>query len=83
MPQSRSTKTAATQKRNVKRYKTFIFRVRRGSELESRLLNFAEKGNTSINFVITKALCKYFKCALPHYEYRTYKRTPLYKSKED
>lgn len=83
MSQSLITKDEATKHRNKKRYRTFIFRVRRNSDLERCILEFAAKGNTSVNFLLTKAICKYFKCNLPHFEYRTYKRTPLYYAKDD
>lgn len=74
MPEDRATKASATKQRNRKKYKKYTFRVRRDSELVQRLDAFAERGNTSVNFLITKAICKHLKCPLPHWQYETYTR---------
>jgi len=74
MPESYTTKTDATRRRNIKKYKQFPFRVRRGSHLDDHLGEFLLRGDTSLNFLITKLLCKHFKCDLPHREYDTFVR---------
>ena len=66
-----------TQKRNAKVYKSYILRVRRDSELAELLAQHGENGTTSVNFIITAALCNFFKCKLPHREYNIYKREKL------
>lgn len=63
-----------TQRRNQKKYKTYIFRVRHDSELAQLLAEHGESGETSVNFLITAALCNYFKCRIPHREYNRMKR---------
>jgi len=70
-------KNYETQKRNKRKYKTYIFRVRKDSDLAAELINHAENGSTSVNFVMTAALCNYFKCKLPHREYNRYKREKI------
>jgi len=70
-------KTAEKKRHNRKRYKTFIFRVRRDSALEARLNDYSTMGDTSVNFLMTEALCKHLNCELPHREYSTYKRVRI------
>jgi len=60
-----------------RRYKKIIFRVRKESELAAILADHCEAGDTSVNFLITKALCKYLGCPIPHREYLTYTRQRL------
>jgi len=60
-----------------RRYKQINFRVRRESELLARLEEHCETGNTSVNFLITSALCEYLNCPIPHREYSTYERRRL------
>jgi len=69
--------TAEKKRHNRKRYKTFIFRVRRESALEARLHEHGMTGETSVNFLMTEALCKHLDCELPHREYSTYKRVRI------
>jgi len=71
------TKDYNTQKRNKRKYKTYIIRVRRDRELATVLADHAENGSTSVNFIITAALCNFFKCKLPHREYNRYKRKKI------
>ena len=71
-------KTIEKRKHNRKTYRSYIFRVRRGSDLEGLLLKYADEGETSVNFLMTEALCNHLGCSLPHREYRTYKRVRLF-----
>lgn len=66
-----------TNKRNKDKYRTILFRVRRDSELDKLLLEYAINGETSINFLLTKAICKVFNCKLPHRQYTKTKRTRI------
>ena len=66
-------KTIEKRKHNRKTYRSYIFRVRRDSDLERLLLNHAAEGDTSVNFLMTDALCDYFGCARPHREYKVRK----------
>jgi hypothetical protein len=69
--------TDEKKKHNRKRYRTYIFRVRRDSELEILLNNYGLEGATSVNYMMTEALCKYLDCPIPHREYSSYKRTRI------
>lgn len=66
-----------TQRRNKRKYKAYIFRVRNDSELAELLMDHAKNGSTSVNFIITAALCNFFKCKLPHRAYNRYKRIKI------
>jgi len=66
-----------TQNRNKRMYNAYIFRVRKDSELAELLIDHAENGSTSVNFIMTAALCNFFKCKLPHRAYNRYKRIPI------
>lgn len=68
------------KRHNKKTYRAFLFRVRRASELERLLLDHAQNGETSVNYLISLALCKYLGCDLPHREYTRTTRTRLYTS---
>jgi predicted HicB family RNase H-like nuclease len=57
-----------------RRYKQFNFRIRRESELYDAVTEFLAEGDTSLNFLITKALCAYLGVKIPHREYDTYTR---------
>jgi len=69
--------TDEKKRHNRKRYKTYIFRVRKDSALEALLNEHGLTGETSVNFLMTEALCKHLNCELPHREYSTYKRTRI------
>lgn len=61
--------------RHCKRtYKQFNFRIRRESALFDVLSDFIKNGDTSLNFLITRALCAYLSCEIPHRQYSTYTR---------
>ena len=55
-------------------YKQMNFRVRRQSALYERMEAYLSEGETSLNLLITRALCEYLKCELPHRQYSTYTR---------
>ena len=74
---SLNSKTIEKRKHNRKTYRTYIFRVRRESDLEGLLLKHAQEGETSVNFLVTEVLCNHFGCALPHREYSVYRRVRL------
>jgi Rieske Fe-S protein len=62
------------KKHDKRRYRKIIFRVRRESDLDGLLATYRTEGDTSVNFMITEALCKHLGCELPHREYSTYTR---------
>ena len=70
-------KTIEKRKHNRRTYQGYTFRVRRGSDLATQLEEYAQYGETSVNFLMTELLCKHFGCALPHREYTVYKRVRL------
>lgn len=70
-------KALETGKRNKRIYWTMPFRVRKDSQLAELLRHHAQEGETSINFLITVALCNFWKCKLPHREYTRHKRVSL------
>jgi len=55
-------------------YKQVNFRIRRDSELYKAVTEYLNDGETSLNLLVTRALCEYLKCKLPHRQYTTYKR---------
>ena len=55
-------------------YKQVNFRVRRQSVLYAKIEAYLSDGETSLNLLITRALCEYLKCELPHRQYSTYMR---------
>jgi hypothetical protein len=65
-----------------RRYKQYCFRIRRESQLAAAVETFLTDGNTSLNFLITRALCAYLQCPLPHRQYDTYERKRIYPPKE-
>jgi uncharacterized protein (DUF1778 family) len=54
---------------NRRKYKQVNLRIRRDSELAALLDEAASESEYSLNFLITSALCNYFKCKLPHKQY--------------
>ena len=62
-------KTAKKDKHNRKTYKSYLFRVRRDSELLIYLKRQTAEGEYSLNLLITALLCDHFNCRLPHKEY--------------
>jgi len=68
-------KTAEKCKYNRNTYDTYIYRVRRESELGKRLRVHVAEGETSVTFLITVCLCFFLGCAVPHRKYtRTVRR---------
>ena len=71
-------RTAQKRKYNKAAYVSYLFRVRAESELADRLGAYVTDGNTSINFLITAALCNYLGVKLPHKYYDVTQRTQIY-----
>ena len=69
---------AHKRKYNKRTYVQHLFRVRAESELASRLKTHIAFGETSLNFLITSALCNYFGVELPHKYYDVTRRTQIY-----
>jgi hypothetical protein len=67
-------RTAQKKRHNKKSYRSILFRVRKGTELDTLLEEHAEHGETSVNFLISIALCNFLKCKLPHREYTRIRR---------
>jgi predicted HicB family RNase H-like nuclease len=59
------------------KYQQFNFRIRRDSELHAKVVEYLAEGESSLNMLLTRALCAYTGCSLPHREYSTYKRLRL------
>ena len=66
---------------NKKAYVSYLYRVRADSVLADRLGAFATEGDTSVNFLITKALCEYMGLQLPCKHCFTYKRDRIFPPK--
>jgi len=70
--------TRNARKYNTKAYKQYLFRCRRDSVLAERLAHHAEQGETSVNYLITVALCKYLNIPIPHKWYEKTQRTQIW-----
>lgn len=70
-------KTTEKLKYNRKTYDTYIYRVRRNSELGERLRRYTTEGETSVTFLITIGLCFFLGCPVPHRKYTRTVRTKL------
>jgi hypothetical protein len=68
------TRTENRRRHNSKTYRSFIFRVRKGSELETRLDEYMAESLYSLNFLLTALLCSKLGCKLPHREYTITKK---------
>lgn len=75
--------TIEKRKFNKKTYRSIIFRVRFNSELDKLLHHHSLHGSFSVNFLITRALCNYFDCPLPHRSYKSWSRYNIFSKEEN
>ena len=70
--------TRGARKYNTKAYKQHLFRYRKDSALAERLAHHAEEGETSVNYLITVALCTYLDTPIPNKWYEKTQRTKIW-----
>ena len=63
---------------NRREYSRTSVRYRTDSALAEHLAMYASTGGTSVNMLITRLLCDYFKCPIPAKQYTEFDRAVLW-----